>query len=486
MTKTVGVEGLLLIGGAEREAEHRQRFDVFAPADGERIGSAARASIADVNAAVQAARAGFEAWSALAVGQREEILLRAAERVEAHSDALTELLIDESGSTFTKAKYEVLKGVELLRTAAGEARRLYGDTFPNDRAHRMSMVFREPMGIVASISPFNAPLALFAKMTVFPLAAGNAVVAKPSEETPLIALAYAKLILEAGLPAGTLNVVTGFGQDCGDALVHHRDIQAVAFTGSTQVGRAIGRVAADHMKRVQLELGGKNPLLVLRDFDVEKAAHLACVGAFSHAGQICMSGSRIIVERPIAAAFCAALKRRCEGLKLGDLRDASTAYGPVINARALEKIERHVRDALERGATLLTGGAVERGLVYRPTVLVDPPTTCSVHSEETFGPLASVYVVDDVEAAVALANDSEFGLSAGVLTNDLRLGMSLSRRIRAGSVHVGTHSFWSDALAPIGGYGYSGIGRSGGKYSLDHFTELKWVSVELGETNLPF
>jgi aldehyde dehydrogenase (NAD+) len=486
MTKTQGVEGLLLIGGAQRESESRQRFDVFAPAGGQKIGSAARASASDVEQAVQAARRGFVAWSALAVGQREEILLRAADRVQANAAELTELLIDESGSTLTKAKYEVLKGVELLRTAAGEARRLYGDTFPNDRPHRMSMVFREPMGIVAAISPFNAPLALFAKMTVFPLAAGNAVVAKPSEETPLIALAYAKLIMDAGLPAGALNVVTGFGQDCGDALVQHGDIQAVAFTGSTQVGRAIGRVAADHMKRVQLELGGKNPLLVLKDYEVEKAAHLACVGAFSHAGQICMSGSRIIVERPIADAFCAALKRRCEELSLADLRDAKTAYGPVINQRALDKIERHVRDALTQGATLLTGGAIERGLVYRPTVLLNPPRTCAVHTEETFGPLASVYVVEDAEAALALANDSEFGLSAGVLTNDLRLAMNLARRLRAGSVHLGTHSFWSDALAPIGGYGYSGIGRSGGKYSLDHFTELKWVSVELGETAMPF
>jgi aldehyde dehydrogenase (NAD+) len=486
MTKTVGVQGLLLIDGALRESESGLRFDVLAPADGKQIGTAARANAADVDLAVRAARRSFELWSAMAVGQREEILLRAADRVEANAQALTELLIDESGSALLKAKYEVLKGVELLRTAAGEARRLYGDTFPNDRAHRMSMVFREPIGVVASISPFNAPLALFAKMTVFALAAGNTVVAKPSEETPLIALAYAKLICDAGLPAGVLNVVTGFGQDCGDALVNHRDVQAIAFTGSTHVGRAIGRVAADHMKRVQLELGGKNPLLVLKDFDIEKAAHLACVGAFSHAGQICMSGSRIIVEKPIASAFCAALKRRCEDLSLGDLRDAKTAYGPVINARALEKIEWHVRDALQQGATLLTGGNVVRGLVYQPTVLVDPPVACAVHAEETFGPLAAVYIVDDVEAAVALANDSEYGLSAGVLTNDLRLGMTLSRRIRAGSVHLGTHSFWSDALAPIGGFRHSGIGRSGGKYSLEHFTELKWVSVELGETTLPF
>jgi aldehyde dehydrogenase (NAD+) len=486
MTKTSGVRGRLWIGGEARDAKAGGRFEVFAPADGKVIGTAARAEASDVDDAVRAARAGFEAWERLPVGQREEVLLRAADLVERRAEALTELLIDESGSAFLKAKYEVLKGAELLRTAAGEARRLYGDTFPNDRPHRLSMVFREPMGIVASISPFNAPLALFAKMTVFPLAAGNAVVAKPSEETPLIALAYAELIMEAGLPKGALNVVTGFGADCGDPLVRHRDIQAIAFTGSTHVGRAIGMVAADHMKRVQLELGGKNALLVLRDFDVEKAAHLACVGAFSHAGQICMSGSRILVERPIAAAFCAALKRRCEGLFLGDLRDPKTAYGPVIHARALEKVQRHVKDALDHGATLLTGGEVHRGLVYKPTVLIDPPRACAVHDEETFGPLASVYVVDDVEQAVALANETEFGLSAGVLTNDLRLGLSLSRRIRAGAVHLGTHSFWSDALSPIGGFGYSGIGRSGGKYSIEHFTELKWVSAELGDTPLPF
>jgi len=486
MIKTSGIQGKLWIGGKEEDAKSGLRFDVMAPADGACIGTAARAGAEDVDLAVRAARAGFEAWSGMPVGEREAILLRAADLVEKRAEPLTELLIDESGSACMKAKYEVMKGVELLRTAAGEARRLYGDTFPNDRPHRLSMVFREPMGVVAAISPFNAPLALFAKMTVFPLAAGNAVVAKPSEETPLTALAYAQLIMEAGLPKGALNVVTGFGQDCGDPLVRHRDVQAVAFTGSTNVGRAIGMAAADQMKRVQLELGGKNPLLVLRDFDVEKAAHLACVGAFSHGGQICMSGSRIIVEAPIADAFLAALKRRCEALYLGDLRDPRTAYGPVINARALEKVERHVKDAVDKGARLLTGGSVHRGLVYKPTVLVNPSTSCAVHDEETFGPLASVYIVDNVEQAVALANDTEFGLSAGVLTNDLKLGLTLSRRIRAGSVHLGTHSFWSDALSPIGGFGYSGIGRSGGKYSLDHFTELKWVSVELGDTPLPF
>ncbi len=486
MTKTSAIKGKLWIGGEARDAQAGERFEVFAPIDGASIGSAARARAADVDAAVRAARAGFDTWSGLPVGEREAVLLRAADIVERRSDELMELLIDESGSAVLKAKYEVIKGVELLRTAAGEARRLYGDTFPNDRPHRVSMVFREPMGVVASISPFNAPLALFAKMTVFPLAAGNSVVAKPSEETPLIALAYAQMIMEAGLPKGALNVITGFGQDCGDPLVRHRDVQAIAFTGSTHVGRAIGMVAADQMKRTQLELGGKNALLVLRDFDVEKAAQLACVGAFSHAGQICMSGSRIIVEEPIAAAFCAALKRRCEGLSLGDLRDAKTAYGPVINARALEKVERHVKDAIEKGASILTGGAVHRGLVYKPTVILNPSTGCAVHAEETFGPVASVYVVKNADEALALANDSEFGLSAGVLTNDLQKGMTLARRIRAGSVHLGTHSFWSDALAPIGGYGYSGIGRSGGKYSLEHFTELKWVSVELGDTPLPF
>ena len=471
----------LLIAGVEGPAASGQTFEVLSPASELVIGNAARADASDVDRAVAAARAGFEAWSSLSPGEREAALLKAASLMEQHGEErYLEALIDESGSTINKARHEIRYTVDLLRTAAGEVRRLYGDTFPNDRTDRLSMVFREPLGVVAIVSPYNAPLALLAKMTAFPLAAGNSVVIKPSEETPQIAVAFAKLLIEAGLPANAVNVVTGFGADCGAPLVSHPDIDGIALTGSTATGKAIGAQAMQKMRRVQLELGGKSALLVLKDFDPEQAAQIAVQGMFNHAGQICMANSRIVVEAPVFDAFCAAFKQACEALPLGDLRDPATAYGPLINRRALDKVIEHQRDALAAGASLLTGGDIESGLRYQPTVILEPPRDSSIWRDESFGPITSVVCAADLDEAIALANDSEFGLSAAVLTRDIVAGFKAARAIRSGAVHIGMHSFQSNAMAPVGGLGLSGIGRSGGHYSTEEFTELKWISVELG------
>ncbi len=475
------LKGLLWIDGKETPALSGETFATYAPEDGRKLGDVARASSADVARAVSAAERGFAAWSALPPAERERVLLRAADLLEAESDKLIDLIIDESGSTITKARFECRYGASLLRTAAGEARRLYGDTFPNDRPHRISMVFREPLGVVVAISPFNAPLALLAKMVVFPLAAGNAVISKPSEETPLVALAFARILHEAGLPDGALNMLTGYGSEVGSALVTHPTVRGIAFTGSTATGQKIGQLAMQHMTRLQLELGGKNPLLVLRDVDVEAAVNATVLGAFYHGGQICMSSSRLIVERAVADDYLSALKTAAEGLYLGDLRDERTAYGPLIHQGALDKVSRHVQAALEAGAQCLTGGAVHHGLTYQPTLLVEPPRDNTIWREETFGPVACAVIVDDLEQAIAAANESDYGLSAGILTNDMKRGLQAARRIRCGGVHLGLHSFQSDALAPVGGFGLSGMGRSGGKYSTEHFTELKWISIELEE-----
>lgn len=474
--------GQLLIDGQWLDAESGQHFDVLAPATEQVMGTAARAGAADVDKAVAAARRGFAAWSGLAPREREAALLKAADILAATGEReLLDTLIDESGSTITKARGEIHYSVDLLRTAAGEARRLYGDTFPNDRPDRLSMVFREPIGVIAVVSPYNAPLALLVKMVAFPLAAGNAVVIKPSEETPLIALELARILLEAGVPPAAVNVVTGFGAECGAPLVAHAGIDGIALTGSTATGQAIGAQAMQRMLRVQLELGGKSALLVLRDVDVDKAARIAAAGMFSHAGQICMANSRIVVEQPVHAAFLDAFKAACEALPLGDLRDETTAYGPLINRRALDKIVAHQQSAVNAGAQILTGGQVHAGLTYQPTVLLDPPPSCSAWREESFGPLTSVVAADDLDQAIVLANDSDFGLSAAVLTHNVQWGFAAARGIRSGAVHIGMHSFQSNALAPIGGSGLSGLGRSGGRYSIEEFTELKWVSVELGE-----
>ena len=473
----------LLLAGQRQPAVSGDSFAVLSPATEGPIARVARAGAADVDLAVTAARQGYLQWSSLAPREREAALLRAADLVEQEGEArFLDTLIDESGSAIGKARFEIGYTVDLLRTAAGEARRLYGDTFPNDNPGRVSMVFREPMGVVAVISPYNAPLSLLTKMAAFPLAAGNSVVIKPSEETPLIALAFGELLLEAGLPAAAVNVVTGFGGECGEPLTAHPDIDCIALTGSTATGTAVGAQSMKRMRRCQLELGGKSALLVLRDADPVKAAAIAAQGIFTHGGQICMANSRIVVERPVFEEFAVALKAAAESIHLGDLRDPDTLYGPLINRAAVDKVMAQVREAIDTGAEVLTGAEIDHGLVIRPTVLVEPDRQGALWREESFGPVASLVAVDGLEEAIEVANDSEYGLSAAVITDNVRWGFRAARGIRAGSVHVGMHAFQSNALAPIGGYAMSGIGRSGGKYSTEEFTELKWVSVSLEDS----
>jgi len=333
---------------------------------------------------------------------------------------------------------------------------------------------------VAVTVPFNAPLALLAKMTAFPLAAGNTLVVKPSEETPLIALEYAHILKKAGLPDGVLNIINGLGSEIGEALTTDRRVRGIALTGSTATGKIVGCAGVDGMKAMQLELGGSNPLIVLADFDLEKAAEIACEGAFTHSGQICMANSRVIVERSIADEFTAAFAEKAKNIHLGELTDERSFYGSLINEKALAKCQLHVADAIAKGAKLLTGGHIIGHNRYAPTILFEPPRSALVNCDETFAPVTSVFVTDDLDDAIRIANDTEYGLSAGILTNDIQRGMIAARQIRAGSVHIGMHPFQSNALAPIGGYGMSGIGRSGGKYSVEAFTEQKWISVEIG------
>lgn len=473
----------LYIAGQEVKPSSGQYFDVLAPANEQVMAQVAQANSVDVDKAMVAARQGFNTWSALAPREREAALLNAAELVAKEGmDRLLDILIDESGSTITKARNEINYTVDLLRTAAGEARRLYGDTFPNDNPGRISMVLRQPLGVVAVVSPYNAPLALLTKMVAFPLAAGNSVVIKPSEQTPVIAIEFVKMLVEAGITAEAVNVVTGFGLECGAPLVEHQDINCIALTGSTQTGKIIGAQAMTRMLKTQLELGGKSAALVLPDVDPVKAAGIVAQGIFTHAGQICMANSRVIVHEDIYDDFIAALKTAAQSLPIGELRDETSVYGPLINKAAVDKIQQHVDDALAAGAGLLTGGKVRSGLVYEPTVLLNSPVTCSAWRDESFGPLTNVVKASSLQEAIALANDSEFGLSASVLTKNINWAMQAARGIDAGSVHIGMHSFQSNALAPIGGSKLSGVGRSGGAYSTEEFTEVKWISIEVEET----
>ncbi len=471
--------GTLIIGGERQATCHGDTFAVCAPVDGRHLGVADHGDATDVDRAVVAANAAQPGWWATAPAQRERLLLTLADVIDREGDArFVDLIIDESGSTIAKARAEVRYAADLFRAAAGETRRIYGETFPNDAAGRVSMVVREPVGTVGVISPFNAPLVLLVKMLAFPLAAGNSVVVKPSEETPLTAHALVSLFAEVGAPPGLCNLVTGMA-DTGAALASHRDVHGLVFTGSTAVGRAVGHAAAERTCRVQLELGGNNPIVVFDDVDPARAAEVVCAGAFAHAGQICMANSRLVVTRAAADAVVDELRRQAAALHLGDLRDDATAYGPLINDAALAKVEAHVRDAVSGGGTLLTGGERFGVRGYRPTVVLEPGRDSLLWCSETFGPVIAVTIVDDEQQAIAAANDSSYGLSAAVLTTDGARAMRVARAIRAGSVHIGMHAFQTNSMAPIGGFGSSGIGRSGGHYSTLELTETKWISMEL-------
>ena len=476
---------LHFIGGESTAGVNERRIPVLDPATGQMTGQVVDGGPETVRRAVDSAHRGQQAWWSMSPDEREKIMLDAAAALPEARESLRERIIGESGSVYGKADYEVTYSAALMRTAAGEVRRLYGETFPNDRNHRMSIVVREPVGVVGAIAPFNAPLALPVKMVMFAIACGNGVVLKPSVETPGVAEELARICFAAGFPPGLLNIVQG-GNAAGEALVADAGVSALTFTGSTAGGIRVGQAAAARVCPVHLELGGKNPLIVMEDFDPVRAAAIAAVGAWHHAGQICMASSRVLVHEKILPEFLDALQKKAGDMVTGDLRNPATTLGPLINERALHKTDGHVRKALDGGARLICGGRVLTGLVYAPTAVLDPAPDSLLWQEETFGPVMSVRGVSGAAEAVRLANDTPYGLSAGILCHHLPSALEMAREIRAGSVHIGNHSFQSDAMAPVGGVGLSGIGRGGGHYGLEHFTRQKWISLELGETPLPF
>jgi acyl-CoA reductase-like NAD-dependent aldehyde dehydrogenase len=343
---------------------------------------------------------------------------------------------------------------------------------------------RVPLGVIAAISPWNAPVILGVRAVALPLAMGNTVVMKPSEDAPIACgLLIADVLREAGLPAGVLNVVTNDRADAAEvveALIADPRVRLVNFTGSTEVGRAIGVHAAQHLKPAVLELGGKNPLVVLADADLDHAVDAAVFGSFMNAGQICMCVDRVIVDRRVADRFLPAFAARVEALAYGDPSDPATAVGPVVNSRAAERVSALVADAVAKGATLVAGtGAVEApGTLIKPVVLTDVTPDMKIYYDEIFGPATVVHVVDGADEAVELANDTPYGLTGGVITQDLAAGIDVARRLRTGIVHVNDQTIADEPQAPFGGVKSSGYGRFGGQPGADAFTDTRWVTVQ--------
>jgi vanillin dehydrogenase len=451
-------------------------FDDRNPLDDSLYARIAHGSKTDVERAVTAAEQAFASYGSTLAKERERILGRAAALLEERRDEFLDVLVDEIGSPIRKAQFEWSLAVSLMRAAAGMARQMSGKTPPSDVSGRMSITTRSPLGVVASITPFNVPLIKGVRLTANPLALGNTVVLLPSEEAGVVSALLARLYHDAGLPAGALNVVYGIGAEIGDDLTTHPDVRFVNFTGSTRVGRHIASLCGQSMKRVTLELGGKSPLIVLRDADLDKATAAAIHGLFTYQGQVCMGSSRIFTEQPIAEAFTAKLVQAASALGMGDLRDPKTTIGPIINDRQRSRVRGHIEDAVAKGATLLCGGGWD-GNRCQPTVLTHVSEGMRCFAEETFGPVVSIYSVDSADDALALANDSQYGLSASVFTSDLSNAMSLARRIRSGMVHINGSALHDEPHVPFGGVGDSGFGREGTEEDIANMTELKWITL---------
>lgn len=469
----------LWIGGQEIMPSGGAYFDDLNPSDQSVIAKVAKGTTDDIDKAVAAAKHAFTSFSQTQAKEREAILSRAAALVERDRDEYLKLLIDEVGSPIMKAQFEVEYCINAFRAAAGVPRRLTGQTMPLDRPGAFGMSVREPVGVIACITPFNVPLLKNVKQIAMVIATGNTSVLLPSEFATQITVKFAETLAEAGTPSGVFNYVTGDPFEIGDHLTSHRDIAAINFCGSPRIGKHVAELAAKDLKPVTLELGGKNPLVVLDDADLDKALEAAMVGIFFFQGQACMASSRIILQRGIAPAFIAGFKNIAASIKVGDLSDPETAIGPIISSRQQERVKHHIDDALAKGAIQLHGSEAWKGACCPPTILTNVNKSMSVCREETFGPVTSIYEVDTVEEAVEMANDTEYGLSFALFTRDITTALKVAQRSNAGMVHINAMSIQDEPHVPFGGNGLSGFGREGTDADLDIMTRWKWITIQL-------
>jgi acyl-CoA reductase-like NAD-dependent aldehyde dehydrogenase len=466
------------IGGQPTPSDSGAHIDDLNPDDDSVYARLAAGTTTDIDKAVKTAHEAFGTYSQTLASEREAILSRAAGIVEQNRQEFVDILIDEVGSPVGKAQFEVAYGIACLRAAAGVARQVRGETIPPDTPGRLSLSIRQPVGVIASIAPFNVPFLKHTKLSATPLATGNTVVLLASEFASATALRLAEIYKEAGLPDGAFNVITGLGADIGDSLTTHPLVRVVMFTGSARVGKHIAELCAPRMKRVVLELGGKNPLVVLKDADIDAAAQAAAFGTFFFQGQACMASSRIYVERPVLDEFVGKFKTIAENLGMGDLRDPDTWLGPIISDRQRDRVRTHIEDARAKGANVVVGGEWN-GNRCKPTILTGVGEDMTVCREETFGPVTSVYPVDSPEDALEKANDTNFGLSAAVFTRDIDKALTLAQSIKSGMVHINAPTIADEPHVPFGGVGESGFGREGTDIDIDTLTEWKWITVQL-------
>lgn len=477
----------LLLENQDVQAVDGVTFDRLNPVTGGVATRAAAAHLEDARRAADAAAAAFPAWSATGPGARRAILLKAADVLASKAPDFIALMAAETGATAGWAGFNVHLAANMLREAAAMTTQISGEVIPSDKPGCIAMAVRQAAGVVLSIAPWNAPVILGVRALALPLACGNTVVLKASEICPGTHRLIGECLREAGLPPGVLNVITNAPEDAPDlieALIAHPAVRRINFTGSTRVGRIIAMTAAKYLKPVLLELGGKAPLLVLDDADLDAAVAAAAFGAFMNQGQICMSTERIVVDQKIADAFVAKFAAKAESLVAGDPRKGNTPLGSLIGVEAVDRLQQLIRDAVGKGARVVAGGRIE-GTLMSATVIDHVTSAMRIYNEESFGPVVSVVRVDGVEEAIRIANDTEYGLSAAVFGRDIARALDVAKRIESGICHVNGATVHDEAQMPFGGVKASGYGRFGGKAGIAEFTELRWITIETGPQHYP-
>ncbi|HHW37779.1 MAG TPA: aldehyde dehydrogenase family protein [Bacillales bacterium] len=473
------INGTWKLGSSEKSIENLN------PYTGEKILTIQSANKKDLDEAFQAAKEAQPKWANMTIAEKQGYFQKLVDVMMAEKDAIIDWLIKESGSARLKASIEFDSALGIVKESMSFTTRMAGSILPSIFPNKENRIYRIPKGVIGVIGPWNFPFHLTMRSVAPALATGNSVVIKPASDTPVTSgLIFGMLFEKAGFPNGLVNVVVGKGSEIGDEFVIHPIPKLISFTGSTEVGRRIGENAGRNLKDVALELGGNNAMVVLKDANIEQAAKAAVFGKFLHQGQICMALNRIIVAKEIHDEFVNDFVKLVSQLKYGDPADESTFVGPVINKEQIERIQTDLKESIEQGAEVIYGGKIERCLM-QPTVLKNVKNDMPIAQNEIFGPVAAIIIAENENEAIKIANDSPYGLSGSIFTEDRHHGVELAMKIETGMIHINDQSVNDEAHVPFGGEKNSGIGRFNGEWAIDKFTTVKWIGVQCGYREFP-